>query len=213
MTISREECHADDLTPARFGKRLAAHPSALPPALGRGLPRQDRHRLGARNYTCAPFAGRLAGGILVALNPGLAPAEVRCLLDHSEANLLFYDAEFASDVGDSLEQCAALRAIVEIPDAEFGCSESGVAIGQDSYLSFGSTTATDESPVRWEIDDERAVISINYTSGTTGKVVKASVACPLSAVQSHINSVIPSAAGTTPVDPARTTPTTRRSVS
>gem|GEM_PF-6625487 len=55
--------------------------------------------------------------------------------------------------------------------------------------------------------------SINYTSGTTGKVVKASVACPLSAVQSHINSVIPSAAGTTPVDPARTTPTTRRSVS
>ena len=143
---------------------------------------------GARNYTCAQFAVPLAGCILVALNPGLAPAEVRCPLDHSEASLLFYDAEFASDVGDSLEQCAALRAIVEIPDAEFGCSESGVAIGQDSYLSFGSTTATDESPVRWEIDDERAVISINYTSGTTGKVVKASVRA-LSLQSSRISTV------------------------
>jgi fatty-acyl-CoA synthase len=117
----------------------------------------------------AQFAVPLAGGILIALNPRLAPSEVRYVLDHSEASLLFYDAEFASAVGDSLEQCAALRAVVEIPDAEFGCSESGVEIGQESYLTFGSTTATDESPVRWEIDDERAVISINYTSGTTGK--------------------------------------------
>ena len=93
-----------------------------------------------RAILIAQFAMRLAGGILIALNPGLAPAEVRCLRDHSEASLLSYDAES-------------------------GCSESGVAIGKDSYLFFGSTIATDESPVRWEFDDERAVISINYTTG------------------------------------------------
>lgn len=117
----------------------------------------------------APFAVPLAGGILIARNPRLAPSEVRYVLDHSEASLLFYDAEFASAVGDSLERCSALQAVVEISDAEFGCTQSAVDIGQETYAAFGSATATDESPVRWEIDDERAVISINYTSGTTGK--------------------------------------------
>ncbi|MHC5796558.1 AMP-binding protein [Lacisediminihabitans sp. FW035] len=117
----------------------------------------------------AQFAVPLAGGVLISLNPRLAPAEVRYVLEHSEASLLFFDAEFASAVGDSLRVCPALRAIVEIPDAEFGCAESVVNIGQESYLAFGSATAPDSTPVRWEIDDERAVISINYTSGTTGK--------------------------------------------
>ena len=93
-----------------------------------------------RAILIAQFAVRLTAGILIAFKLGLAPAEVRCLRDHSEASLLF-------------------------DDAEFGCSESGVAIGHDSCLFFGSTIATDESPGRWEIDDERAVISINYTTG------------------------------------------------
>ena len=129
MTISREECHADEEALARAirsrivpGDRVVFLSPDTPAIL------------------IAQFAVRLAAGILIALKPGLAPAEVRCLRDHSEASLLSYDAES-------------------------GCSESGVAIGHDSCLFFGSTIATDESPVRWEIDDERAVISINYTTG------------------------------------------------
>ncbi|CAN5300932.1 hypothetical protein BH09ACT2_BH09ACT2_13330 [soil metagenome] len=117
----------------------------------------------------AQFAVPLAGGILISLNPRLSPSEVRYVIEHSGASLLFYDAEFASAIGDSREQCSTLRAIVEIPDPEFGCAESGVSIGQESYRAFGSATAANKTPVRWEIDDERAVISINYTSGTTGK--------------------------------------------
>jgi len=117
----------------------------------------------------AQFAVPLAGGILISLNPRLSLAEVRYVLDHSEATLLFYDAEFASVVGDSLEHCPSLRSIVEIGDSEFGCAVSGIELGQESFADFESAWHADERPVRWEIDDERAVISINYTSGTTGK--------------------------------------------
>ena len=57
----------------------------------------------------------------------------------------------------------------KFPTRKFGYTQSGLDIGQETYAAFASATAADESPVRWEIDDERAVISINYTSGTTGK--------------------------------------------
>jgi fatty-acyl-CoA synthase len=118
----------------------------------------------------AHYAVPLAGGVLVALNSRLAKPEIDYVLTHSEATLLFVDAEIMATVGNAFEASASLKAVIEIADPEFGLAESGLALGQQSLEIFVSqTNDTDESPLAWEVTDERGVIAINYTSGTTGK--------------------------------------------
>ncbi|MFO7690214.1 MAG: AMP-binding protein [Cryobacterium sp.] len=118
----------------------------------------------------AHFAVPLAGGVLVALNSRLAKPEIDYVLAHSEAALLFVDAEILSTVGDAFAASPALQAVIEIGDPQFGARESGLALGQQSLESFLlDAVDSNESPLRWDITDERSVIAINYTSGTTGK--------------------------------------------
>ncbi|TFC47121.1 acyl-CoA synthetase [Cryobacterium sp. TMT1-21] len=121
----------------------------------------------------AHFAVPLAGGILVALNSRLARPEIEYVLKHSEASLLFVDAELAATVGDARPSSKFLRGVIEMADAEFGLAASGLDFGQqtlESFLADGDAAAlTDARPLRWDVDDERAPLTINYTSGTTGK--------------------------------------------
>ncbi|HSP51774.1 MAG TPA: AMP-binding protein [Cryobacterium sp.] len=121
----------------------------------------------------AHFAVPLAGGILVALNSRLARPEIEYVLKHSEATLLFVDAELVATVGDSRPASKFLTGTIEIPDAEFGLAESGLDFGQQTLESFlaeaDEAAVTDARPLRWDIDDERSPLTINYTSGTTGK--------------------------------------------
>jgi len=118
----------------------------------------------------AHFAVPLAGGVLVALNSRLAKPEIDCVLNHSEATLLFVDAEFVGTVGDAFAASPSLRGVIEIGDAQFGKAVSGLSLGQQSLASFlADTTDTDPGPLNWDVTDERSVIAINYTSGTTGK--------------------------------------------
>ena len=121
----------------------------------------------------AHFAVPLAGGILVALNSRLARPEIEYVLKHSEATLLFVDAELVATVGDSRPASKFLTGTIEIPDAEFGLAESGLGFGQQTLESFlaeaDEAAVTDARPLRWDIDDERSPLTINYTSGTTGK--------------------------------------------
>ena len=121
----------------------------------------------------AHFAVPLAGGILVALNSRLARPEIEHVLAHSEATLLFVDAELVATAGDSRPTSKFLTGTIEIPDAEFGLAESGLDFGQQTLESFlaeaDEAAVTDARPLRWDIDDERSPLTINYTSGTTGK--------------------------------------------
>ena len=118
----------------------------------------------------AHFAVPLAGGVLVALNSRLAKPEIDYVLNHSEATLLFVDAEFVGTVGDAFAASPSLRGVIEIGDAQFGKAVSGLSLGQQSLASFlADTTDTDPGPLNWDVTDERSVIAINYTSGTTGK--------------------------------------------
>ena len=118
----------------------------------------------------AHFAVPLAGGVLVALNSRLAKPEIGYVLEHSEATLLFVDAEFLGTVGDAFAASPVLRGVIEIGDAQFGSAVSGLSLGQQSLASFLADAAdTDPGPLNWDVTDERSVIAINYTSGTTGK--------------------------------------------
>lgn len=130
----------------------------------------------------AHYAVPLAGGVLVALNPRLSRDETVYILNHCGARLLFVDAEFTPVLGDVRAAVDTLTGVIEIADPEFGPAASPAASPGDAaepdlghkpleaFLAFGDVVGDARAhPLAWDIDDERAPISINYTSGTTGK--------------------------------------------
>ena len=112
----------------------------------------------------AHFAVPLAGGVLVAINTRLAPEEVRYICDHSGAKLIVADAELHQTLAPVAEDLETVRDVVTVADplAEAG----GMLDGQryEELLERGS-----DDPLDWTVGDELQTISINYTSGTTGR--------------------------------------------
>jgi fatty-acyl-CoA synthase len=132
--------------------RLASHLRA------RGLQKHDRVAFLCPNIPAlleAHFAVPAAGGVLVAINTRLAPAEIAYILEHSGARFLFVDATLEALVP---ELATAGLEVVRIDD-------TGAA--GDPYE--GLLAASSPDPVESWLDDEQETISINYTSGTTGR--------------------------------------------
>ena len=115
------------------------------------------------------FAVPLARGVLVAINSRLSRAEVEYILTHSGARILVVDAELLTSIGDIHATVPTLEAVVEVPDPEFGHPGGHVEVGQIAYADFLARSADVPDEISWHIEDERSPISINYTSGTTGK--------------------------------------------
>jgi len=106
----------------------------------------------------AHFAAPLAGAVLVAINTRLSPDEVKYICDHSGAHMLVVDH--------------SLLSTVEEIEAPFASVEEVVAVGGEpsGRLSYGELLARGSDDVRnWTVEDESATITINYTSGTTGR--------------------------------------------
>ncbi len=114
----------------------------------------------------AHFAVPLAGAVLVAINTRLAPEEVRYICDHSGAKLLVVDSELRSIIDPVQSQFKTIREIVTVIDPVVGRDTAEVSDGPryPDLLERGS-----DVPLPWTIEDELATITINYTSGTTGK--------------------------------------------
>jgi len=110
----------------------------------------------------AHFAVPLAGAVLVAINTRLAPAEIRYILDHSGAKVLVVDAALHGSIAPVLAQLNLAR-IVTVVDG----TEPDPAVGGITYPELLARGGDEELP--WTVRDERATISINYTSGTTGR--------------------------------------------
>ncbi len=110
----------------------------------------------------AHFAVPLIGASLVPINTRLASPEISYILQHSGAPLLLVDNEFAHLVVPVLGELGEIETIVTICDA----SDEKPLQGPDyeEFIEDGS-----EDPVPFGVDDEYEVVSINYTSGTTGK--------------------------------------------
>ncbi len=103
----------------------------------------------------AHFGVPAAGGILVTVNTRLSSAEVEYILRHSGASTLLVDAEFAE-----LVEPLDLSGIDVIRVDDTGAAG-------DPYEDFLAASSP-EQPESW-LEDEEETISINYTSGTTGR--------------------------------------------
>ena len=99
------------------------------------------------------FGVPAAGGVLVPVNIRLAPAEVGYILEHSGARFVIVDHELAGLV----EGAKGVEVIVDGDTGEPG----------DAYEQFLRSGSPSFEPV--PVADEEEPISINYTSGTTGR--------------------------------------------
>ncbi|MDE2573496.1 MAG: AMP-binding protein, partial [bacterium] len=107
----------------------------------------------------AHFGVPLARAVLVSINTRLNAGEVAYILRHSGSKLLIYDAEYAELVERVRAEVPALRCIAY--------DESGGTQRDTGYEAF--LRQAEERALTVDDLDEDATISINYTSGTTGR--------------------------------------------
>lgn len=106
----------------------------------------------------ASFGVPMAGAILVALNHRLNPRELSFIVNHCSARILIYDAQFASTA----------RSIREAADHELELVESNRNPDMSEDIDFETLLKeNDEYCIRPK--DEMETVSVNYTSGTTGR--------------------------------------------
>ena len=103
----------------------------------------------------AHFGVPFSGAVLVTLNTRLVAAELAYILDHSGAKVLIYDHEFEAAVAAALELMPSRPQLVR----------TGSSNEDDPYESLLASA----SPLVRPLSDERSLLAINYTSGTTGK--------------------------------------------
>ncbi len=123
-----------------------------------GLQKHDRVAFLCPNIPAmleAHFAVPAAGGILVAINTRLNAYEIGYILQHCGARWLFAATE-----------CAPLLASLDTLDITLVSIADTGAPG-DPYEDFLAGGISD--PVASWLEDEEETISINYSSGTTGK--------------------------------------------
>jgi fatty-acyl-CoA synthase len=96
-----------------------------------------------------------AGGILVTVNTRLSSGEIEYILEHSGARYLLVDAEF-----EELIEAVDLSGLRVIRVDDTG--------GHDDPYEQLLADASPAQPESW-LEDEDETISINYTSGTTGR--------------------------------------------
>ena len=100
----------------------------------------------------AHYGVPFAGAVLVALNQRLTASDLAYVIRHSEALVLIYDHEFETVARDIAREVGGALKLVR-------------AGGADEYEKLLADAAPHSEPVA----DERGMLSINYTSGTTGK--------------------------------------------
>jgi fatty-acyl-CoA synthase len=123
---------------------------------GRGLERHDRVAALCPNVPALlelHHAVPAAGGVLVAINVRLSPAEIRYILEHCGARALFVDAELESLIVDPPPGLEIVRV-----------SDGGAADPYERLHAQG-----DAAGVPSQLLDEEEPIAIDYTSGTTGR--------------------------------------------
>jgi fatty-acyl-CoA synthase len=110
----------------------------------------------------AHFAVPLVQGVLVALNTRLSPEEIACICEHAQARILLGDGALLAAL--DLRRLGKVREIVAVPEPDGRYRAPAGVVRYADLLSRGS-----KDPLPWEVDDENRTITLNYTSGTTGR--------------------------------------------
>ncbi len=108
----------------------------------------------------AHYAVPMIGAALVSVNIRLAPGEVSYIIDHSDAKFVVVDSEFASLIEpDHLPKVKDFVTVCDVNDTK-------ILEGME-YEEFLAASLPDRPVLN--IDSEDQLLSINYTSGTTGR--------------------------------------------
>jgi fatty-acyl-CoA synthase len=162
VAIVHDTCR---ITYREFAREATRVAQAL---IARGLQPGDRVAYLCRNVPellIAHFAVPLAHGVLVAINTRLAPDEIRYICEHSGARILVVESALSLSLRSVESQLDGVEEIVMIPDvAEPADPGDMIGTPYDAFLAGGS-----DDPLPWTVSDENATITINYTSGTTGR--------------------------------------------
>nr|WP_300314739.1 acyl-CoA synthetase [Halomonas sp.] len=113
----------------------------------------------------AHFGVPLAGCVLNTLNIRLDADAIAYMLEHGEARAVLVDPEFADVIAQAVDKLDGKPLIIDVADEAF--FPGGRAIGEVEYESLLAEGDPDY-PYRLP-DDEWQAISLNYTSGTTGR--------------------------------------------
>ncbi|MCB1887165.1 MAG: AMP-binding protein [Rhodocyclaceae bacterium] len=144
---------AQRFTYAEFHQRCLRFSGALK-ALG--VAPGDRVAVLAGNthvMLAAHYAVPFAGAVLVALNTRITASDVAYILDHAGCSALIYDH--------------ALREVAEAALAEAGGERLALCCGGPDDALEGRIA--EAAPWCAEVEDERGLLAINYTSGTTAR--------------------------------------------
>ncbi len=150
-----------------FHGRVRRLASAL---LAAGLKPEGRVAVLAPNVPMvleAHYGVPLAGGVLVAINTRLNGREIAYILAHSGADSLIVDRGLLGVVLPVLGELPSLRRVIVAEDEEAGPDDGRRpegALDYEAFLAGGSP-----EPLEIPVTDENQLISINYTSGTTGQ--------------------------------------------
>ena len=130
-----------------------------------GIVSGDRVAILAPNtpwHLVAHFAMPLLAAPLVSINTRLAAREIAYILEHSGARVLLVDAELAPQLDAVRSEIPSLERVIELADAHRHARSD-----EETYADFcrGAPVLPIANPVR----DEDTLITINYTSGTTGQ--------------------------------------------
>jgi len=113
----------------------------------------------------AHFGVPMAGATLLALNTRLDADTTAYILDHSESKVLLCDREFSDLMGEVLPKLACKITVIDINDPVY--DGVGEPLGQMDYEQL---LATGDAGFQMIMPtDEWDNISLNYTSGTTGR--------------------------------------------
>ena len=114
----------------------------------------------------AHYGIAMAGAVLNSINVRLDADTIAYILDHSEAKILITDTGFSPSVKEAIKKIENKKLIiVDIVDMQ--AEGDKTTLGTMNYEEF---LLTGDPNFKWSLpDDEWNALSLNYTSGTSGK--------------------------------------------
>jgi fatty-acyl-CoA synthase len=104
---------------------------------------------------------------MVPINTRLSADEIGYILNHSGSRVVLVDTELTPVIERCRGQLETVKLVVSIVDRELGDAAVPHTLDGPEYEAFLATGS--EAPIDIAVEDEYETISINYTSGTTGR--------------------------------------------